>query len=225
MKQVRIMNDAMNQNKRTRKRGADPTFPRLLGDRLCLDFANTIEGPHSGHPEEFIFDYADLIRWGRHVGILSHADVERLITEADSRPDEAAGVFARALALRAAITRIFSAVAAKSEPEQADLELLQGEYLRDLVQTRLEPGRDTYAWRWSDDAALDRPLWEVARSAIDLLTRDDLKRVKQCPGAGDCGWLFYDTSKNASRRWCSMEGCGSRVKMRNQYARQKAAQS
>jgi len=46
-------------------------------------------------------------------------------------------------------------------------------------------------------------------------------RVRQCPGANDCGWLFYDTSRNGSRRWCSMEGCGSRVKMRQQYAKKR----
>ncbi|MGH3132366.1 MAG: CGNR zinc finger domain-containing protein [Gaiellaceae bacterium] len=48
-----------------------------------------------------------------------------------------------------------------------------------------------------------------------------MDRVKECPGAGDCGWLFYDTSRNGTRRWCSMEGCGSRVKMRRQYARRR----
>ena len=56
---------------------------------------------------------------------------------------------------------------------------------------------------------LGRSLWPVARS------------VKECPGAGDCGWLFYDTSRNGARRWCSMEGCGSGVKMRRHYARQR----
>jgi predicted RNA-binding Zn ribbon-like protein len=59
------------------------------------------------------------------------------------------------------------------------------------------------------------------QSAIALLTTDDLSRVHQCPGANDCGWLFYDISKNGSRRWCSMEGCGSRVKMRQQYKKKR----
>jgi predicted RNA-binding Zn ribbon-like protein len=59
----------------------------------------------------------------------------------------------------------------------------------------------------------------VARSAVELHTDGDQRRVRECPGAGDCGWLFYDTSRNGSRRWCSMEGCGSRVKMRRHYAR------
>ncbi len=79
-------------------------------------------------------------------------------------------------------------------------------------------------WTWDADIrALDRMLWPIVSSAIELLTSHDLRRVKECPGAGDCGWLFFDTSKNGTRHWCSMEGCGSRVKMRRQYARTRNA--
>jgi predicted RNA-binding Zn ribbon-like protein len=49
-----------------------------------------------------------------------------------------------------------------------------------------------------------------AASAVDLLSVGELSRVKECPGPGDCGWLFYDTSRNGTRRWRSMDGCGSR---------------
>ena len=54
-----------------------------------------------------------------------------------------------------------------------------------------------------------------------LLTAPELPRVKQCAGRG-CSWLFLDTSKNGSRRWCEMEVCGSRAKARAYYARRKA---
>ena len=113
-------------------------------------------------------------------------------------------------------------MAAKSEPNRVDLDLLQAEYLSALDRAQLGTSDDAFDWIWPDIDALDRMLWDVTRSAVQVLTQDDLKRVKECPGAGDCGWLFYDTSKNASRRWCSMEGCGSRVKMRRQYARQRS---
>lgn len=38
-------------------------------------------------------------------------------------------------------------------------------------------------------------------------------RLKICP-ADDCRWAFYDASRNRSRRWCSMEVCGNRSKVR-----------
>lgn len=38
-------------------------------------------------------------------------------------------------------------------------------------------------------------------------------RLKACR-AHDCDWAFYDTARNASRVWCSMDGCGNREKAR-----------
>lgn len=43
-------------------------------------------------------------------------------------------------------------------------------------------------------------------------------RVKACP-AEDCQWAFYDTSRNRSRTWCSMEVCGNREKTRRYRGR------
>jgi predicted RNA-binding Zn ribbon-like protein len=47
-------------------------------------------------------------------------------------------------------------------------------------------------------------------------------RLKACPGR-DCGWAFYDLSKNRSARWCSMAICGSREKVRAHRARRVTA--
>ncbi len=129
-------------------------------------------------------------------------------------------MFADAMALREALTRIFRAVARGALPAEEDLRRLQQEYLAGLHRAHLRPGDGGYRWAWDvDDGALDWPLWLIARSAVDLLTTGDLARVKECPGAGDCGWLFYDTSKNNSRRWCSMRGCGNEAKERRRAQR------
>ena len=212
----------MRINKQTRGQGADPTFPRLLGERLCLNFVNTIESPRA-HPQDYLNSYADLVRWERHASILSDAETDRLLRQGTRQPEEAASVFARALILRQTLTRIFRAIAQGDPAQQPDLNRVQTEFCIALNHARLTPTDSGYGWRWdADDDSLDRPLWDVVRSAVEVLTVDDLARVKECPGADDCGWLFYDTSKNNSRRWCSMEGCGSRVKMRRHYARRTA---
>jgi len=102
---------------------------------------------------------------------------------------------------------------------------LQADYLAALAQARLAPIERGHEWPWrEDDGALDRPLWAVVRSAVEVLTTGDPVRIKACPEPDGCGWLFYDTSKNGSRQWCSMEGCGSRAKMRHHYARRRAAE-
>lgn len=38
-------------------------------------------------------------------------------------------------------------------------------------------------------------------------------RLKACPG-DRCGWAFYDRSSGGGSRWCSMQVCGARSKMR-----------
>lgn len=81
----------------------------------------------------------------------------------------------------------------------------------------------SFVWGWDDAApALDRPLWPVARSLAELLTSDELPRVREC-AADNCAWLFIDTSKNRSRRWCDMAVCGNRAKARRHYARARGA--
>jgi predicted RNA-binding Zn ribbon-like protein len=51
-------------------------------------------------------------------------------------------------------------------------------------------------------------------AAVVALPADDWDRLKVCP-ADDCQSVFYDASRNRSRRWCSMEGCGNRSKVRS----------
>jgi predicted RNA-binding Zn ribbon-like protein len=52
----------------------------------------------------------------------------------------------------------------------------------------------------------------IARDAVALL-RDDTTRYRRCD-ADDCDFIFYDESRTANRRWCSMQRCGNRAKVR-----------
>ena len=65
-------------------------------------------------------------------------------------------------------------------------------------------------------------LWPVVQSAVDLMTSPELDRVGQCADDRGCGWLFVDTTKNRSRRWCDMRDCGNRAKARRHYAKKKS---
>lgn len=194
---------------------------RLVGGRLCLDFANTIDARASTHPHECLHSIADLLRWSHHAGLLRDELVQRLLEEAKERPTEATTGYKKALALREAIYRIFSASARGMRPATDDLAYLSTTYAAALMHARIVPSPGGFAWAWSDeDNWLDGLLWLLAKSAMDLLTSPDMQQVKECPGNKGCGWLFLDTSKNGSRHWCSMEGCGSRAKRQRQYARQ-----
>lgn len=65
------------------------------------------------------------------------------------------------------------------------------------------------------DAA--QALSALARDAIDLFTGPLRSRVRTC-AADDCGLLFVDASRPGQRRWCSMNRCGAREKMRRYRA-------
>ena len=86
-----------------------------------------------------------------------------------------------------------------------------------LFAARLEQHGRSFRWRLGDHLELMR--WKVARDAVGLLESNLSERLKRCPGSGDCGWVFIDTSKNSSRRWCSMAGCGNRAKARRRTRR------
>jgi predicted RNA-binding Zn ribbon-like protein len=198
---------------------------RLLGGRLCLDFVNSIEN-RAGEQEDFLTSYPDLARWARHAGLIDDDDAARLLALAAADAPAAEGVFTRALALRAALHRLFLAIATEQQPDAGDLDQARRAYAEAIAGATLTDRDGRFAWNWTtDEPRLEQILWPVAASAIDLLTAGDVRRIKVCANPLGCGWLFYDSSKNGSRRWCSMEGCGSQIKMRRQYAKRRATAS
>ncbi len=202
--------------------GATSAEPRLLGERLCLDFANTVDPRHGDHPREFLASYADLARWARHSGAATPPEVDRLLDRAQDRPAEADDALQAALTLREQLYRIFSSLAAGSSLDPGDVEALTRTHAHAMAHAQIVPSAEGYRWGWDEDPGqLDRMLWPVLRDATELLTTGRLGRIRECPGADGCGWLFYDTSRNGKRRWCSMEGCGNRAKGRRHYQRQR----
>ncbi len=117
------------------------------------------------------------------------------------------GTLERARALRRAIYDVFRPIADGGEPDAPVLATLQAFYADAVAAARLTP--DGFAW--PDDA-----LAPVAVAAVDLLRSGSLDRLKVCAA---CPWLFLDTSRNHSRRWCSMDDCGARAKMRRYRAK------
>jgi len=193
----------------------------LIGGPLCLDFTNTAHGRGTeGHTDNLV-DYSALIAWSTHAGAIDAGEAETLLTTAERHPRAAEGVRRRAVELRERLHRCFLALNRGAKPHSRDLAGINQELAAALPHARLTPDADGFTWSWDDEPTLDRVLWPVVRSATQLLTAPELPRVKQCAGQG-CSWLFLDTSKNGSRRWCEMEVCGSRSKARAYYARRKA---
>jgi predicted RNA-binding Zn ribbon-like protein len=65
----------------------------------------------------------------------------------------------------------------------------------------------------------DGALGGIVAVAFRAMLDGSWGRLKACR---QCGWAFYDTSKNRSGSWCSMQLCGNRTKTRA-YRRRKSA--
>jgi predicted RNA-binding Zn ribbon-like protein len=212
----------------------------LSGGTLCLDVANTLDDRPAPRPNEYLESYADLLAFARQSGALADTDLVRLRAESARRPGDANAALARAIDLREVIYRLFLALAEARPVSTADLAALNQSLAEALSQARVvavdggEADRDeggrlegqapaSFVWSWADDPVnLDMPLWPIARSAAELLTSSNLRSLRRC-ASDACAWLFLDTSRNGSRRWCSMRTCGNRAKARRHHARVRAA--
>ena len=189
---------------------------RIVGGDIALDFINTEDGDP---PSECLRDYVDLVAWSVRVGPLSLEEGERLVGEADRWPEDAEVVYRDALRLRGALYGVFRAVAEGGDAPERGLETLRGYEREALSRGKLVHGEEGFVWEWKDGRDLARMLWPVAHAATGLLTSGDLDRLKLCAG---CYWLFLDASRNHSRRWCTMEVCGTEEKMRRYVAKRAA---
>ena len=197
---------------------------KLLRGRLCLDFANTADWHASDQPEERLTSYVEFVSWSRQAGVLTENQAKRLLRQAADHPEEATAVLKWAIALREAIYEIFAAVAHGQAPQATDWTTLNEALSEMLAHSQIAPTENGFGWQWAgDEDALDRPLWSIARSAADLLTSDELQRVGQCADDRGCGWLFLDTSRNHTRRWCDIKDCGNRAKAHRHYERKRVS--
>ncbi|MCT1902874.1 ABATE domain-containing protein [Oceanobacillus sojae] len=189
----------------------------LIGERLCLDFANTVSWHNSDNPKEWLINYEKIVEWSRYADILSSPQQKSLLEKAKHHPDQAAKVLEEAIELREAIFRLFRSIAAGLEPDSFDRAILNKYLTRAYSLAEIIPKESTYTLSFQKgEHELDYMLWPIMQSAIDLLLSEKLDRVKQCEGE-PCGWLFFDSSRNKSRRWCSMADCGNREKARRYY--------
>jgi len=190
---------------------------------LSLDFANTVGWHASDHPEDKLRGYADLVGWAEKTGVLTADGAASLTQRSAKAPAEAEKTLKRAKKIREALYGILTAKAHGKDVPASDLAAVNRAAADLHARSRLVTKDGGFAWELdAGEDELDGLLWPVVRSALDLLTSPEaLERVGQCADEGGCGWLFWDTSRNKSRRWCDMGDCGNRAKVRRYYSKKK----
>ncbi len=176
---------------------------------LCLELLPT-GGPGPLSYFEVLHEPADLVRWAeecRLPGGLGAGSGGGLAVSAAEVAD--------ARALRDALWRLTEGWVREAPPDPDDLATLNGAASRASLTSRLTVGGGR---AWTPGGTGTGLLSTVARDAVDLFTGAYAHRIRTC-GAHDCRLLFVDTSRPGKRRWCSMERCGNRHKVRAHRAR------
>ena len=201
----------------------------LDGGHPALDFTNTVDWRGTEREYEWLANPLDLAAWGLRVGLLSHEEAGELARSAVQNPAQAARALSSARRLREALFRLFKALLEREEPQPEDLRLFNGQLRRALSRQSMQaPDSETHrAYRLGfldEGDPLQRFLFRLLRQAAELLTTADAHRLKVC-STPECGWLFLDTTKNASRRWCDMASCGNRAKAQRFYRKKRLSES
>ena len=191
-------------------------LPRA-GGHVVLNLVNTVDWRTSDEPIEYLHAFDDVLQFGTIAGIITPA--ERTALSRAGTATARARAYKRVIDFREAAYRVLRASMEGRSPRSADLRLI-GDVVSEAQAARsltYEHGAFSLALKdRTSDARL--PLWRVALQLGELLTSGVVWRIRECGGPG-CGWLFLDTTKSHTRRWCTMEGCGNRAKARRFYAR------
>lgn len=199
---------------------------QLIAGHPALDFVNTLDNRFSDSgPAELLLRYADLLNFVLQSGLLDLAQIKLLESRQDSRA--AAKALRSAHELREALAAVFYSGIGGAGNRSMGIKTLERHFLSGErhQQLILDPANLTTAlgvpgnapraaWTWGRfETHVDLPVWILSKSAVELLTSSTAERVHEC-GSESCRWLFLDTSKNHSRRWCDMKVCGNRMKAR-----------
>ena len=190
----------------------------FLGNHLALDFLNTCPVQNS-EAVELLPDFGALLRWFRAADLLNSreaADLRQLWGESD----RAQHVVEAVRELREKLRQGVLAWKRGGAIHRAVLDELNHLMAEHPMLTRLKGSGNAFTTElWFDPRQPENLFAPLAHSAAMLFTEADRSRVRKC---GQCVLQFYDTSKKGTRRWCSMQLCGNRLKVAAYAARRRA---
>lgn len=177
---------------------------------------NTLDDRFALHgPRELLPAYAELLRFCRQAGVLTHAEAARLNAVPAAAQKSA---LREAIELRELLARVCYGWLEEKSPAAEDRRALRHWAARCMQHRELRWRSGRLAWEWTPfHGEAETPVLLLAQAAVDLLTAGEPPRLHAC-ASGTCRWLFLDTSRNGTRRWCDMKICGNREKARRYSA-------
>src|SRR5262245_26478632 len=184
----------------------------FCGNHLSIDFTNTV-GDRGAEGVEHLNTFGDIVAWAEARDVISRSGAAALRGQANGDPDGAKRAWRSALAFREALYNVIAAAASHRRARPADLALVNQQVAETFGGAALAQAGERFSLETPAEEWLDPVLRPVVRAAVDLLTSDDLTKVGRCADES-CAWLFLDTTRSRTRRWCDMRACGNRNKVR-----------
>ncbi len=208
---------------------ADDASPRSSGTEpgsrraLCIAFANSARWTENRPHMDSLSSVDGVAQWLMQSALMARTDADAVIERARVDPASAERVVSIVAHHRKVVRTLLIKAAAGPGISDSDLGPVN-ELLEDAMSRfRLCATHSGIRWQAAAGAAPSRALATIAWSAVDVLTTPALAVRLRCCAEPGCGTLFLDQSRNASRRWCDMRGCGNRAKARRHYARRRGA--
>ncbi len=190
----------------------DGTY-KLIGEEPCFDFVNTISWPETEREHDWLNSADNFIKWALAADLINKQGAKKLGGQTNK---EINSQMKEVYAARKELYAILTAFAFEEKPDSAFIKKIDTLFHKVARFRHIDP--KSYEWKWDAPLTLSAILNPVIWNAAFVITELDHSRIKHC---GACNWLFYDKTKNKSRRWCDMEDCGSRDKALRYYHRQK----
>ena len=196
-----------------------PPF-QLVAGHAALDLVNTLDNRFcETGPDELLAGYDDLLRFASQSGLLTERQAKKLRRLRASQA-ERAEVLHQVKALRESMAAIAYAQLEGEDLPSAALVILEKYFRQADSHRHLAADKLQVVWNWRGlDNQIAAPLWLLAQATTDFLLSVPPSQLRCC-ACDTCRWLFVDTSKNHTRRWCDMKICGNRMKARRHHARQ-----
>ena len=188
----------------------------FVGNHLALDFLNT-RPIQNGDAIELLSDFRALLRWFKAAGLLSTREMVNLQRQGESVTARRTLEVMRQF--REKLRKEILAWEGGADVHRTIVDELNRLMAAHPMLGKLEAtGKGPSMELWFETRQPEDLFAPLVHSAAKLFAEADRNRVRKC---GQCVLHFYDTSKKGTRRWCSMQLCGNRLKVAAYAARQR----
>ncbi len=196
-----------------------PWFP-FIGNHRCVDFVNT-EVNVKEQRRDLLTDFESWLAWLAQAQVIDDETARTLANRWAGKP-AAERTLAEVRDFRGALRETVERIAHGKSVPRAVVEAINQRLRARTGYVEVAKIRGGFTKRvHAEFAAPEDLLVPVAEAASDLLCDADFSLIRRCENHR-CILFFYDQTKNHSRRWCSMQWCGNRMKVAAFYERRRA---